>query len=129
TIKQCAVYLFLIFFVSQPIILSAEKRVVDNTAAAAHQASLNEAANGVPIVEITKPTTSGVSMNAFSQYNVGKEGVILNNSAAIVQTQLGGYIQANPHFSQTDRASLIVNQVTSQAQSLLNGYTEVAGQQ
>lgn len=115
--------------ITQPISLLAAKIVVDKAALATQQASLNQAANGVPIVEITKPSAGGVSMNAFSDYNVGKEGVILNNSADIVQTQLGGYIDGNAHFSANDRASLIVNQVSSQSQSQLNGYTEVGGHQ
>ncbi len=112
-----------------PLLPLAADIQVDNNAAAAHQASLNEAANGVPIVEITAPSAGGVSMNAFTQYNVGQEGVILNNSADIVQTQLGGYIQGNPNFNPGQAANLIVNQVTSQSHSSLNGYTEVGGHQ
>jgi len=123
----CVALIFAI--TAQPMLVFSSPIEVDRQASSAHQASLNIAANGVPIVEITAPSKAGVSMNAFTEYNVGREGLILNNSADIVQTQLGGYIQGNPNFSANQNASLIVNQVTSQSLSNLNGYTEIGGHQ
>jgi filamentous hemagglutinin len=85
------------------------------------------AGNGVPVVNIQTATTGGVSMNLYSQFNVGTNGVILNNSSGNAQTQLGGWIQGNTHLA-NGTARLIVNQVTSTSPSALNGYLEVAGQ-
>ncbi|MGN4020697.1 ESPR-type extended signal peptide-containing protein, partial [Burkholderia gladioli] len=52
--------------------------------------------NGLPQVNINKPGGSGVSVNTYNQFDVQKAGAILNNSATMVQTQLGGWINGNP---------------------------------
>lgn len=85
------------------------------------------APNGVPLVNITTPSAGGVSVNHYSQFDVGAPGAILNNSRTPVQSQLGGYIQGNPWLA-TGPARIIVNQVASSNPSYLNGYVEVAGQ-
>lgn len=85
------------------------------------------APNGVPLVNITTPSAGGVSVNHYSQFDVGAPGAILNNSRTPVQSQLGGYIQGNPWLA-TGPARIIVNQVASSNPSYLNGYIEVAGQ-
>ncbi|MET3516420.1 filamentous hemagglutinin [Pseudacidovorax sp. 1753] len=85
------------------------------------------APNGVPLVNITTPSAGGVSVNHYSQFDVGTPGAILNNSRTPVQSQLGGYIQGNPWLA-TGPARVIVNQVASSNPSYLNGYVEVAGQ-
>ncbi|WP_234195269.1 two-partner secretion domain-containing protein [Pseudacidovorax sp. NFM-22] len=85
------------------------------------------APNGVPLVNITTPSAGGVSVNHYSQFDVGAPGAILNNSRTPVQSQLGGYIQGNPWLA-TGPARVIVNQVASSNPSYLNGYVEVAGQ-
>ncbi|MET3518132.1 filamentous hemagglutinin family protein [Pseudacidovorax sp. 1753] len=85
------------------------------------------APNGVPLVNITTPSAGGVSVNHYSQFDVGAPGAILNNSRTPVQSQLGGYIQGNPWLA-TGPARVIVNQVASSNPSYLNGYIEVAGQ-
>ena len=54
------------------------------------------APNGVPLVNIQTPTAAGVSRNVFTQFDVMRNGAILNNSRTNVQTQLGGYVQGNP---------------------------------
>jgi filamentous hemagglutinin len=95
--------------------------------AAAGNASLGQAANGVPLVNINKPSASGLSHNKFTDYNVGSEGLILNNSAkALTSTQLGGQIPGNANLK-GGQASLILNEVTGGNASRLDGYTEVAG--
>ena len=89
--------------------------------------NIDKAGNGVPVVNIANPNTTGLSHNKFSEYNVGKEGLILNNSRdTTVNTQLGGYIYGNSNL--TSNAKVILNEVTSTSRSQLNGYTEVAGQ-
>ncbi|MFL9954606.1 hemagglutinin repeat-containing protein [Paraburkholderia nemoris] len=84
-------------------------------------------ANGLPIVQIATPNSAGVSNNPYTQYNVGSQGLILNNSPGNVQTQLGGYVTGNPNLG-AGSARVIVNQVVGGNASQLLGYTEVAGQ-
>ncbi|MGF6651498.1 filamentous hemagglutinin family protein [Paraburkholderia youngii] len=85
-------------------------------------------ANGLPQVNINKPSGAGVSLNTYSQFDVQKNGAILNNSPVITGTQLAGQINGNPNFGPNDAAKIIVNQVNSNNPSLLRGYVEVAGQ-
>lgn len=83
-------------------------------------------ANGTPQVNITTPSAGGVSRNTYQQFDVGQQGVILNNSRGEVQTQLGGWVQGNPWLA-TGTARVILNEVNSSNPSHLNGYVEVAG--
>ncbi len=100
---------------------------VDAAAPAANQAGLTAAGNGVPMVNIVAPNSGGVSHNMFHDFNVGKQGVIINNSNAPGVSRLGGAIGDNPNLGGGPRASVILNEVTSTNRSLLEGYTEVFG--
>lgn len=99
---------------------------VDTAVSTSNQPSLDVAPNGVPIVDIVAPTAQGLSHNKFKNYNVNPQGLILNNSKVVTETQLAGYISYNKNLT-GNNASLILNEVTGTNRSLLGGYTEVAG--
>ncbi|WP_081791037.1 hemagglutinin repeat-containing protein [Pseudomonas umsongensis] len=91
--------------------------------------SLGQAGNGVPIIQIATPNGTGLSHNQFHDYNVGTQGVILNNVANQTgATQLGGIIIGNPNLTNGVAAQTILNEVVGGSPSQLRGYTEVAGQ-
>ena len=96
------------------------------TAPAGQRPLLDAAQNGVPIVHIAPPSPGGVSRNQYDQFNVNPQGLILNNSTAATQTQLGGWISGNPQFGPVP-ARVILNEVVSGNASQLHGYMEVAG--
>uniref|UniRef100_UPI003F58DDCA two-partner secretion domain-containing protein n=1 Tax=Pseudomonas helvetica TaxID=3136738 RepID=UPI003F58DDCA len=106
---------------------SAQAAVVaDPGAPAAQQPGIGVTGNGVAQVNITAPSAGGVSRNTYQQFDVDRRGVILNNSATSTQTQLGGWVDANPALGR-GTARVILNEVNSSNPSQLNGYVEVAG--
>ncbi|WP_321834260.1 hemagglutinin repeat-containing protein [Pseudomonas kulmbachensis] len=107
----------------QPLLVQAADIVVSGPGT-----SLGAAGNGVPIVNIAAPNGSGLSHNQFKDYNVGANGLILNNGIDRTQsTQLGGIILGNPNLH-GNAANIILNEVNGGSPSQLRGYTEVAGQ-
>ncbi|NWA64880.1 hemagglutinin repeat-containing protein [Pseudomonas reactans] len=107
----------------QPLLANADGIVASGPAT-----TLGQAGNGVPVVNIATPNGSGLSHNQFKDYNVGPNGVILNNASGPLQnTQLGGIIVGNPNLK-GGAANVILNEVNGGSPSQLRGYTEVAGQ-
>ncbi|MCZ2896827.1 hemagglutinin repeat-containing protein [Burkholderia thailandensis] len=83
--------------------------------------------NGLPQVNVARPSSAGVSVNTYNQFDVQKAGAILNNSAAMVQTQQAGWINGNPNYGAGQAARIIVNQVNSPNPSQIRGTVEIAG--
>lgn len=98
----------------------------DTKAPAVHQPLVQEAANGVPLVNITAPTASGVSRNEYEAFNVPTKGAILNNSYTLSETKLAGFVQGNQNMVKGP-ATIIVNEVTSANPTAMNGFLEIAG--
>lgn len=112
---------------SSPLAITAlaSDLIADPSAAIGFRPSITSSTSGVPVINITNPTPGGVSLNRFSHFNVGSEGVIHNNSLSAGTASLGGSVSANPNLSVT--ASTIVDEVTSSNTSTLSGDLEVFG--
>jgi len=122
---RAVVYQICLMMALQP----AHPAFAEGIAVATGNTSLNQAGNGVPIVNIATPNGAGISHNLYTDFNVGQAGTILNNATGqLNQTQLGGLIQNNPHLG-GQAASAIINEVIGVNPSQLQGYLEVAGQQ
>ncbi len=98
----------------------------DATAPVDQRPTILQTGNAIPLVNIQTPTAAGVSRNSYSQFDVDRNGAILNNSRTDTQTQLGGWVQGNPWLA-TGSARVILNEVNSSNPSHLNGWIEVAG--
>ena len=100
--------------------------VADPGAPKNQQPTIVNSANGTPQVNIRTPSAAGVSRNTYSQFDVNQQGAILNNARTSAQTQLGGWVQANPWLAR-GTAKVILNEVNGSHPSQLRGYIEVAG--
>ncbi|MCC8414471.1 filamentous hemagglutinin N-terminal domain-containing protein [Photorhabdus laumondii subsp. laumondii] len=110
------------------ISLTAQANIVaDGQAPGNQQPTILNSANGTPQIDIQTPNAAGISRNTYSQFDIDKRGVILNNSHNAVQTQLGGMVAGNPWLAKAE-AKIILNEVNSINASKLNGWIEVAGQ-
>ncbi|TBO29382.1 filamentous hemagglutinin N-terminal domain-containing protein [Aquabacterium lacunae] len=86
------------------------------------------APNGVPVVNINKANSNGLSHNQYNQYNVDTRGVVLNNgntSQMARSSQLAGQVMANTNLVQ--EARVILNEVVAPNRTTLAGFTEVLG--
>lgn len=124
-LKKRIAWMTLFLFTSQPLLVAAET-VADNKAPEANRPRVETTQNGTPIVQITAPTAGGVSRNIYQRFDVDPQGLILNNSRGLTQTQLAGYITGNPNLAKGS-AKIILNEVSGSNPSYLKGYTEVAG--
>lgn len=115
--------------ISLPMSSVADTQIIaDKGAPTSQQPTILNSANGTTQVNIQTPSAGGVSRNTYTQFDVGQEGAILNNSRNNTQTQLGGWVQGNPWLAKGE-AKVILNEVNSNNPSQLKGYIEVAGKQ
>ena len=98
----------------------------DPKSEARHQPQVEETANGIPLVNITAPSSGGVSRNEYETFNVPDKGAILNNSYTLSKTELAGYVQGNNNMAERP-AKIIVNEVTGAGSTSMDGFLEVAG--
>ncbi|WP_201532665.1 two-partner secretion domain-containing protein [Psychrobacter ciconiae] len=112
--------------ISQNVHADTTTIIADRQALANQQAVILSAANGTTQINIQSPSAAGVSRNVFSQFDVGSDGAIINNSRKNAQTQLAGWIEGNPYLARGE-ARVILNEVNSSDPSRLTGYTEIAG--
>ncbi|WP_417790535.1 hemagglutinin repeat-containing protein [Terasakiella pusilla] len=110
--------------VLQPNLVEAQQAVI--TVDPSSKASMDKTLNNTPLLNIVAPNASGVSHNKFTDFNVGKPGLVINNSLQDTNTKIGGAILGNQNFNGRS-ASLILNEVTSSNRSRLEGFTEIAG--
>ena len=117
--KKFITIIFLLIYNIEPF---AANLVVDPNSN--HNTKLDKSASGVPIVNISTPNKNGVSINEFSEYNIGKEGQILNNADNMGRSYLGGLINANPNLAPNQAANLVILQVNGSNRSQIEGYLE-----
>lgn len=128
----------LLCFLGQPVVTLANIIAAPTTPLT----TVNTTAQGRELVNINTTNQNGVSFNQYQQFDVNKNGAVLNNNNGGPQAnqnvplQQGSYANggftadhaaANPNLGQR-HAQLILNQVTSTNPSQLNGPLEVAGQ-
>jgi filamentous hemagglutinin len=89
--------------------------VADPTAPASQLPTVLVDSAGRPLVNIQTPSAAGVSRNTYQQFDVGSNGVVLNNSRA-----------SNPWLA-TGEAKVILNEVNSTNPSFLRGAITVNG--
>jgi len=94
-----------------------------------HSITIENSNNNVPVVNINKPDSNGVSHNHFKDYNVGKNGVILNNGKNINKSELAGQIKGNLNLKNSQEAKKIITEVTGTNISKIEGFTEIVGGQ
>lgn len=123
-LKRLLIYTYIFFSIFIQSVMAAGT-VVDRNKN--QQTNMERAPNGVPIVNVNAPNKNGVSHNYFEEYNVGKEGILLNNSSKENnKTQLGGIIQGNSNLKGRE-ADVILTEVTGVNRSKIEGYTEIVG--
>ena len=121
-----AIWLAAGLFMAETVSMASGPIMPDPKAEARHQPQVEETANGIPLVNITAPSSGGVSRNEYETFNVPDKGAILNNSYTLSKTELAGYVQGNNNMAERP-AKIIVNEVTGAGPTSMDGFLEVAG--
>ncbi len=82
-----------------------------------------------PVLNIATPNAGGLSHNFFTRYDVGTEGLVINNHGGDrpIASSLAGAVLANPNLSVNNEARVILNEITSSSRSRLFGPQELVG--
>ncbi|VWC41902.1 AAdhesin HecA family protein [Burkholderia lata] len=86
--------------------------IVDPRAPIPFQPTVTQTSTGVPAINIPAANANGISVGQYQSFNVGPEGLVLNNSTVAGTPLLGGTLGANPNLNGRP-ATTIVNQVSS----------------
>jgi filamentous hemagglutinin len=105
--------------------VQALELIADPSADLGFRPSIGTSPNNVPVIDIAPPSAGGVSLNKFTSFNIGSEGLIHNNSLTSGSSSLGGALSANSRLSVA--ASIIIDEVTSSNSSTLLGKSEIFG--
>ncbi len=114
-------------YLMEPALVLAQVVLNGGTPNDGRRAYVDQTQNGLPKVNIAKPSGAGVSHNVYQEFNVGKQGLILNNGANNSNTSLAGWVEGNPNLAPGNEAKMILNEVIGAKQSQLQGFVEVAG--
>lgn len=106
--------------------LRARVREANNVVPDKQGPGMNTSANKTDVVNIVNPDSNGISHNKFIDLSVGSgNGLIFNNSTKDGVSQIGGYVTKNSNLKES--ASVILNEVTGNKISNINGDVEVFG--
>jgi filamentous hemagglutinin len=93
-----------------------------------HRFKVDHAPNGVPLVQLSPSCPQHkVSRSLYTCFDVGEEGLILNNGASPACGKLGGFVTGNPGMGGAAPARVIVNEVENGLPTRLRGAIEVYG--
>ncbi|MGC9491327.1 hemagglutinin repeat-containing protein, partial [Vibrio genomosp. F10] len=83
--------------------------------------------NGIPIVDVAAPTSTGFSYNSFINYDVDDQGLVINNSLNSGTSQLVGELGKNHNFT-NQAADVVLAEVVGDEASNLQGMQEMFGE-
>ncbi|SDR45004.1 filamentous hemagglutinin N-terminal domain-containing protein [Pseudovibrio sp. Tun.PSC04-5.I4] len=122
--RAIALLLSLVLTLQPVIVYAGDVRAVNPGSGS--RPHVSEAPNGTQTINISTPNSTGVSHDRYTSFDV--DDLILNNSATITDTRLGGWIEGNPNLKPGIEAKSWIGEVIGGNQTQLNGILEVAGE-